>query len=528
MKKRPGIQKAMAYVTQGIDVGSFKHKLPTIKSLAKAADVSFVTMWKAIDQLKRKGILSRLKQETRNHAGESQDKSASEPPVMMHGPTAYQDIEVFEPVWQKMLVRLKQDVLTGRFPAGLPLPSCKELQGLYNVSYPTLRKALETLSSQEIIKPHQRGYIAPLLIKSESTARIVAIGCGWEDGTLWIDYQDKNYFRILESECIQSKVALDIVVYCRQGDKLCFIDTITRKPYDLSNENILSIIMIVANLEIPPEEVIRKLVGFKKPVAVLDVVGGWEASPRTANNYYLQFFTVTMSKQPPRRVAQYLLNLGHRNVAFISPFHKALWSMQRSSGLAEIFRDAGFANKVHMFVLDQYAFQWDFLQEDHNNLDDVQTLVAAYNEWQKYADSEFFRKFGHISYNISKYLTEWNCATGEIYFRMIPLFKQALKNKAITAWVMANDYTATLALDYLKEIKVRVPEDLSIISFDNTLDAMEYQLTSYDFNLSGIVSIMLRYALRPSSVSSHRHKALIEAEGAIVERRSTMRIASGK
>jgi DNA-binding transcriptional regulator YhcF (GntR family) len=528
MKKRPGIQKAVAYVMQGLASKAFTHKLPTIKALAKAADVSFVTMWKAIDQLKRRRMLPRLQHETRSRAGASQENAVFQSRGLLSGSAAPHDIEAFEPVWQKMLVRLKQDVLTGRFHAGQPLPSCKELQGLYNVSYPTLRKALETLSSQEIIKPYQRGYIVPSLTKSESTARIVAIGCGWEDGTLWIDYQDKNYFRILESECIQSKVALDIVVYCRQGDRLCFIDTITRKPYDLSNDNILSIIVIVANLEIPPEEVIRKLVMFKKPVAVLDVVGGWEATARTANNYYLQFFTVTMSIQPPRRVAQYLLNLGHRNVAFISPFHKALWSMQRSKGICEVFGAAGYADKVRMFVLDQYAFQWDFLQEDLNNQDDVQTLVAAYNKWQKYADSEFFRKFGHISYNISKYLTEWNCATGEIYHRMIPLFKQALKNKAVTAWVMANDYTATLALDYLKEIKVRVPEDLSVISFDNTLDAMEYQLTSYDFNASGIVSIMLRYALRPSSVSSHRHKAVIEAEGTIIERRSTMRIAPGK
>ncbi|HUI92221.1 MAG TPA: substrate-binding domain-containing protein [Chitinivibrionales bacterium] len=524
MKKRPGIQKAVHYLTHGVETGAFRQKLPTIKSLAKAADVSFVTMWKAVDQLRRKGMLSR---ENLGRAGGRRDKSAPAPPAAMQAPAVYPDIEQFEPVWQKMLARFKQDVLTGRFPAGQPLPSCKELQGMYGVSYPTLRKALETLSSQEIIRPHQRGYIAPALTKSESTVRIVAIGCGWEDGTLWIDYQDKNYFRILESECIQSKVALDIVVYCRQGDRLCFIDTITRKPYDLSNDNILSIIMIVANLEIPPEEVIKKIVGYKKPVAVLDVVGGWEASARTASNYYLQLFTVTMSIRPPRSVAQYLLTLGHKNVAFLSPFHKAPWSRQRSSGVSEIFRDAGYAGNVRMHVLDQYAFQWDFLQEDQNNPDDVQTIVAAYREWQKYADSEFFRKFGHISYNISKYLTEWNCATGEIYHRMVPLFGQALKNKAVTAWVMANDYAATLALDYLKEVKVRVPEDLSIISFDNTLDAMEYQLTSYDFNLSGIVSVMLRYALRPSSVSSPRHKAVIEAEGTIIERRSTMRPAKG-
>jgi Periplasmic binding protein-like domain/Bacterial regulatory proteins, gntR family len=427
-----------------------------------------------------------------------------------------------------MCARLKQDILTGRFHPGQSLPSCKELQGLYNVSYPTLIKALETLAAQEIIKTYQRGYIIPALAKSESSARIVAIGCGWEDGTLWIDYQDKNYFRILESECIQSKIPLDIVVYCRQNDKLCFIDTVSRKPYALSNENILSFIVIVANLKIPPEEVLQKLLILKKPVAVLDVVGGWEASPRTINNYYFRLFTVTTSMHPPQLAGRYLLNLGHTDIAFISPFHKALWSQQRLKGIRELYRDAGYVNNVHPFVLDRYAFQWDYLQKDLDNPEDIQALIAGYNKWQNYADTKFTRKFGHYSYTIFKYLSEWNCATGEIYHRMIPLFRRALENGRITAWVMANDYTATLALDFLKKNSVRVPEKLSVISFDNTLDAMENQLTSYDFNLNGIVSIMLRYALRPSSVASPSGKIAVEAEGAIIERRSTAQNAAGK
>ena len=60
---------------------------------------------------------------------------------------------------------------------------------------------------------------------------------------------------------------------------------------------------------------------------------------------------------------------------------------------------------------------------------------------------------------------------------------------------IANDFSATIAIDYLKELNIRVLEDLSIISFDNTLDAMEYQLTSFDFNNQGIISIILRFIL---------------------------------
>jgi hypothetical protein len=126
-----------------------------------------------------------------------------------------------------------------------------------------------------------------------------------EDGTLWVDYQDKNYFRILEAECIKSKIALDIVVYFEKNDKLHFIDSISRKPYDFSDCNIISSMFIVANLEIPPEKILRHLTLYKKPVAVLDVVGGWELSSRYCKQrQHVQLFTATTSRIPPERGRQ--------------------------------------------------------------------------------------------------------------------------------------------------------------------------------------------------------------------------------
>jgi DNA-binding LacI/PurR family transcriptional regulator len=106
---------------------------------------------------------------------------------------------------------------------------------------------------------------------------------------------------------------------------------------------------------------------------------------------------------------------------------------------------------------------------------------------------------------------------------MLPLFERALSNKTITAWVMANDYAAMLAVDFLREKKVRIPENLSIISFDNTPGAVEYQLTSYDFNHSGIISMMLNYLIRPSIIPQAQRDKTIGIEGTIIERRSTAR-----
>jgi len=424
---------------------------------------------------------------------------------------------------QKIKAQIKKDIFSGRYVPGVQLPSCKELQHYYHTSFPTIKKTLCALASEDIIKSYKKGYIVPSLTLNNRTARVVALGCGWEDAKIWADYQDKEYFHLLESACLQSKVALDVVVYFRQNGKLCFIHSATRQPYNLKDDSILGIAYIVANLELKPEEVLTELAQLKKPVAVLDVVGGWKLPEFSPANRYVQFFTVTTSMQPARQVAKYLLSLDHTRIAYISPFHKALWSKKRFLGITQIYKDTGYPDGVVPICLDRYAYQWDYLQHLEKQ-EDIQTFIEEYDLWKKYARSKFFRKFGNISYSISKYLTQQNCASGEIYQKMSPLFSNALKDKKITAWLMANDYAATLALDYLKDKKVKVPEDISVIAFDNTIDAMEYQLTSYDFNNNGIINIMLRYILLPSTIPAQESGTIKEVDGMIIERLSTARM----
>lgn len=476
------------------------------------AQVSFVTMWKAVAGLREQGIV--MPTETGRKANH-------------HMATDHLFINKAETVpksalWSRIRDQIKKDILKGRYAYGVLLPSCKELQHHYGASFPTMKKSLNALVAEGVINTYKNGYIVPALTTNPNS-RVVALGCGWEDGKIWVDYQDKNYFRILESECIRLNVALDVVVYFRHNGRLCFVHSATRLPYDFKNEAILGIAYVVANLEINPEEILMELAFIKKPVSVLDVVGGWRIPALPARYRFVRFFTVTASPQPARQVARYLLSLGHTHIAYISPFHKALWSQRRLEGIMEIYRHAGYSNNVKQFVLNRYAYQWDFLQNPVR-AEEIHYLINQYNEWKEKAHLKFFRKFGNIGYSISKYLTEWNCATGEIHHKMAPLFKKALSDKSLTVWLVANDYAATLALDYLKEKKVKVPEDISVIAFDNTLDAMEYQLTSYDFNNSGIINSMLRYIMSPSTFFTNRINEVIEADGSIVERRSTLKI----
>jgi DNA-binding LacI/PurR family transcriptional regulator/DNA-binding transcriptional regulator YhcF (GntR family) len=514
-KRKPGIEKALAYINQNMSSQKLPAKLPSIRHLAEKAGVSYVTMWRSVNLFNGRKKNQNSKEYSPSLVrpnGDNGERSNDG----RHG-----QFENFENVlWQKVKNRLKKDVLSGGYPIGQPLPSHKELQYRYGVSFCTLKKCLTSLVSEEIIRPYKKKFVVPAITASESSARVVALGCGWEDGRIWADFQDKNYFRILESECIQSQISLDLIVYYKDKNGLRFIHSATGKPYDLQNENILGIIYIIANLQVDPRDIIKKLASFRKPAAVLDVIGCVEPSADPSGSGFIRYFTTTASPFPAKTVAKYLLSLRHKKIAFISPFHKAPWSKIRFQSCAAIYQDAGLADGVEPFVLDQYAYQWDYLHGTGKQ-DDMLSLMNRYAQWEKNVYPGFSEKSRTLRYGLSKYLTEWNCAGGEIYSTMRPLFKKALSDRTITAWVMANDFAAALAIDYLKEMNMQTPENVSIISFDNTLDAMEYQITSYDFNNTGIVTMMLRSILAPSSISPRGGDEILEVEGRIVVRRST-------
>ncbi|MCX7726163.1 MAG: substrate-binding domain-containing protein [Chitinispirillaceae bacterium] len=444
----------------------------------------------------------------------SKEKNYCDPPIQ-----PIKEEKVTAP-WKMVAEKIYSDIISGKYGPGEKLPCCKELQKIYAISFATLKKGLSSLIKDRIIERVGEGYFVPCLVSSLGHSKIVAIGCGWEDGKIWVDYQDKSYFRILESECIRLNIQLDVIVYFRSSGRLRFVHTASNKDYDLTDRSILGYVFIVANLDSGPEEVLERLSLLKRNVAVLDVVGGWKIPRIALNNRLIRFFTTTTSELPARRVAQYLLSKGHRKVAFFSPFHKAYWSQKRCDIIKEMFSRAGFPDGVITFLQNGYAYQWDYLKNQDYE-EDIRALINQYSNWKKEAHGEFFKRFGNLGYSIVRYMTEWNCASGEIYEKMKPSFEKALKDKNITAWITTNDFTATIAMDFLKEKGIKIPDELSVISFDNTLDAMEYQLTSYDFNNSGIITMMLRFIIAPHTISPPRNGNYIEIDGTLVIRKST-------
>jgi DNA-binding LacI/PurR family transcriptional regulator len=106
-----------------------------------------------------------------------------------------------------------------------------------------------------------------------------------------------------------------------------------------------------------------------------------------------------------------------------------------------------------------------------------------------------------------------------------PLFARALRDRDITAWVISNDLTALSALGFLRSRRRRVPQEISVLGFDDIYEAFSAKMTSYSFNLPALMHAMLSYVLRPSSFRGKAtHDSPFEVEGFVSQRGSSGRV----
>jgi DNA-binding LacI/PurR family transcriptional regulator len=102
------------------------------------------------------------------------------------------------------------------------------------------------------------------------------------------------------------------------------------------------------------------------------------------------------------------------------------------------------------------------------------------------------------------------------------LFAEAITDKKCSAWVCANDIVAVLALQFLERRKIRIPERISLLGFDDSDFASKLLITSYNFNMSGAMNAILNFILkRPGG--SYPERRIIPIEGFFIPRKSTAR-----
>lgn len=511
-KRRPGISRAHEYLRRLLPahMERLSEPLPSIDSLAAAADVSRVTMSRALRELERDSIVV-----IRHGKGVFVKTSAEEP---RERPAVDAPRGRAPRRWEQTARTVEHDLLCGRFPADTPLPGAKSLCALYGVNYRTLRKALDLLCTKDLLETHGRS-LRPRLAANRGTHNVVLV-IARDPIDIGAGARTTEKLRMLESISRSMRVGLEPVLY-RFGDRPPMY--VGNRPNGLQfsrreRDGILGCVVLAGGLgrRALRRELPELALSLRKPIAVLDE----EENPQRQISFTagkgIAVYRPPHGRRPGYDIGRYLLTMRHRHVAYISPVHDDLWSQERLAGLRDAFEGAGDGRSVHAFTDDITGVRHAF---------DAHALEKAWLEQLERAASREGSGAGAIVSEMARMLAVPKAlpqllerTLREILMRMLTesLVERAAAEQSATAWVAANDGVAMCCLELLKRRRIRVPEHTSLVGFDNSIEALQHKLTSYDFDRYSLIHACLTHALSPRPERDARRRPCdIQMEGVI-------------
>jgi DNA-binding LacI/PurR family transcriptional regulator len=473
-------------------------RLPSILRLAQIAGVAYGTMRKAVAQLKREANL-----QVKQSRGITIHTDPAEHAPVHRGPSLR---------WQRLKDELYRDLINGAYGYGAPLPSRKELVSRYAVSNKTLDKALRALHTSGVLVTHKRSFLLAYSSPKAKQDTIILFARGsTRDQLARFVPRITEYFYALERVCLAHNVQLQVVRYYMAQSRYVFDeynhDSFT-EAVDIARVLGFVIWQICVSPEFPlwlAEWVVR----FDKPIAYyLDIYDKSFVLPRSDTGL-VRCFGTESDFEAGRRMGQYLLTKGHRRIACFYNNTGQLWQPQRLDGLRSAFEEGGVEGGVILKQgpdVDENALQMNL---------ETSVVFPALDRGQ------------HVRYRL-ELETELDSTIArqviqkQVYQSLVPLMKEAVDDRSITAWVGINDDTALGCVRFLKSNGIRVPGAVSVIGFDNSFEAAAMQMSSYDFNGAGAMRIMVDYLLRPNTPfpggSSHGPLLL---KGSVHERGTT-------
>jgi DNA-binding LacI/PurR family transcriptional regulator/DNA-binding transcriptional regulator YhcF (GntR family) len=531
-KTHPAVQKSLAYIRGEIKGGAWSlgDRLPPIRVLARQAQVSAAAMCEALGLLKGENLVSIVK---------NRGAYLGHPPA--DGGGGYQAARPGESQrWQRLKIQIEKDIFNGNFAAGEAMPSLRDLQKSYAVSYKTLRKAMEAIASEGVVVPHKKTYMVPHLRRAHGTLVFISAP---EAATKLIcgGYPVTEFLSTLRREGGKSMINVAVVPFDPERRRAVFGNQLSalREKHSVVGYILWASLLPDRKLE-QALQTLREAVrpeplpvdgahlrsgdgkaGLEKPVAVVDTT--WDMAVTNTLHHQADlagwaFRTFTVAGiAGGRQVGQYLLKLGHRKVAFLSYCHKELWSQYRFRGLLQSFQGAGFADGVRKFVIEEVDDRFhalpgpDELEEFRKQADGFMAaaLEAGIGYYAGYA-------LDQMTGSIWNYIHQLKMAA-----RVEPILAAALQEPGLTACVGANDRMALLARDHFAKKGIRIPRDMSLIGFDDSKAATDNDLTSYSFTFSEIARKILAYVLSPRQRVHQQDGNVVECEGLLIERGSS-------
>jgi hypothetical protein len=461
------------------------------------------------------------------------------------------------PIWQIQRAALEIDLLAGLYAQEGRLPSQKELQASYGVSFRTMRKILRAMTHDRVLHLSGRRYYVPAAAHLISGRRIVFITLKMA-APPWTALNNGQYriLELFEQECIRRNLTLDVV-------EIDFYDSVKTRHALSSPALINNVLGYAVDVFWYPGEIFRRsyldlldrLAALRKPISLLDELGDFALPIQFAANPLIQVFSIA-GRKAGNDVARALLNRGHTSVAVITSQHNEPYSQKRIAGIVEEYEKAGCEKGIHQMLsnsLEQHMPPLLAISGFGNQLirrviavgrtaKEANNLYEAIVAVQKGALPGFLApaEINKLKKNIAAIANLANSNLDKPFFdrmslaclmeageqldalSLAPLFEKALSIPGVTAWICLNDLSALAALHFLREHRLSVPNNISVFGFDNRpVQALGAHLSTYDFNAPGFVHTMLNFIARPAQArGAYRHQT-VEMEGVVVLRGTT-------
>jgi DNA-binding LacI/PurR family transcriptional regulator len=376
--------------------------------------------------------------------------------------------------WHDAKVRILSEIEAGRWKAGEKLPPPAWLCQHLGLTTPTLRKAMGHLVEAGTLEPSVRGWRVAQPIDRPRGLKIAMIRHAAPDGNLAGEAEREMFFRrALEQEASRAGMRIESWGFSDEG-------TLFRDG-GAFRQNLSGVVdgVILSTWRMErPELVFPRLSPSRLPVAI------WDERPQGGKRPVLarsRWFTSGYTVQAGMMAARHLLELGHRRIAYLSPYHGSDWSMRRLEGLEKEGLGKAVRVEVEAFV---HRDRWDPVQFEPSP-EEVESCIPGLDE-----------RLGQLLSARSAVVAKAVAALlrdRAVLEDLDGMFVRALEDKSVTAWVAANDDIALLAWSWLTGRGVRVGQDLSLLGFDNTLRSQEWGLTSIGFAEERLATAMVDF-----------------------------------
>jgi len=418
------------------------------------------------------------------------------------------------------------DILNGVFPPGADLPSAKELQSRYGASWAPVKKALEHLRFDGILEARNRGYGVPAFHTPAFRSRIVLLAHTYDSFVMALSQHDEEIFKTLERYCQNANIVLDVFLLYWGGldsppkDRHVMRERRTGKVFEVNHlaktgdPVVLGFVLVVPGEFAGLEEILfRIFAAAGKPVAIIDELGT-NTLPRVyASSRRMRAFPVTAASESAEIVGRYLVSLGHQRIAFVSPYHQFPWSQRRLEGLLSVSRSLGDCLDVKAFIEEDDPMAGIAPAE----------LVAFYASLRTRLPEAERVEYDQLMARVHEG-TAREARTRTVVYTLMDRLLPDIRAGRSTALVAVNDQVAVMMLAYLSAYKIGVPAEVSVISFDDTREAPQHNLTSFNFNATATATAMLGHILGLRPFMPVESRPADEIVGYLVERQTTARV----